>query len=37
MPEGFEDRRYYEPTERGFEQELRDRLSRLKNLRKRKS
>ena len=26
MPEGMEDRRYYEPTERGFEAELRERL-----------
>jgi putative ATPase len=26
MPEGMEDRRYYEPTERGFEAKLRERL-----------
>ena len=26
MPEGMEDRRYYEPTERGFESTLRERL-----------
>ena len=26
MPEGLEDRRYYEPTERGFEATLRERL-----------
>jgi putative ATPase len=26
MPEGMEDRRYYEPTKRGFEAELRERL-----------
>jgi putative ATPase len=30
MPEGLEDRRYYEPSERGFEQTLRERLSRLR-------
>jgi putative ATPase len=30
MPEGLEDRQYYEPTERGFEQKLRERLSRLR-------
>ena len=27
MPEGMEDRRYYEPTERGFEAKLRERLA----------
>ena len=26
MPEGLEDRRYYEPTDRGFEAKLRERL-----------
>jgi putative ATPase len=29
LPEGMEDRRYYEPTERGFEQELRNRITDL--------
>jgi putative ATPase len=37
IPEGLGDRRYYEPTDRGFEKELGERLSRLKNLRERKS
>jgi putative ATPase len=27
LPEGMEDRRYYQPTEHGFEQELRERLA----------
>jgi putative ATPase len=27
LPEGMEERRYYEPTDRGFEQELRERLA----------
>jgi putative ATPase len=27
LPDGMEDRRYYEPTDRGFEQELRERLA----------
>jgi putative ATPase len=30
MPEGLEERRYYEPTDRGFEQTLQERLARLK-------
>ena len=30
LPEGLEDRRYYEPTERGFETKLRERLTRLR-------
>jgi replication-associated recombination protein RarA len=34
MPEGLEDRRYYEPTERGFEETLRERLARLRQKRK---
>jgi putative ATPase len=34
MPEGLEDRRYYEPTERGFEETLRERLERLRRKRK---
>jgi putative ATPase len=34
MPEGLEDRRYYEPTERGFEETLRERLERLRQKRK---
>jgi putative ATPase len=34
MPEGLEDRRYYEPTDRGFEQTLQERLDRLKEQRK---
>jgi putative ATPase len=34
MPEGLEDRRYYEPTERGFEGTLRERLARLRRKRK---
>jgi len=29
LPEGMEDRRYYEPTERGFERELQDRIAQL--------
>jgi putative ATPase len=29
MPEGLEQRRYYEPTDRGFERTLRERLARL--------
>jgi len=33
MPEGLEGRRYYEPTERGFEQTLQERLERLRKLR----
>ena len=33
MPEGLEDRRYYEPTERGFEKTLRERLERIRKLR----
>ena len=32
MPEGLEDRRFYEPTDRGFEAELGRRLEALKNL-----
>ena len=27
LPEGMEDRRYYEPTDRGFEEQLRERLA----------
>jgi putative ATPase len=34
MPEGLEDRRYYEPTERGFESTLGERLARLRQRRK---
>jgi putative ATPase len=30
LPEGMEDRRYYEPTERGFERGLRDRIAELR-------
>ncbi len=30
MPEGLEDRRFYEPTDRGFEEELRRRLEQLR-------
>jgi putative ATPase len=33
MPPGLEDRRYYEPTDRGFEETLRERLERLAKLR----
>jgi putative ATPase len=29
LPEGLEDRRYYEPTDRGFEADLQERLKRL--------
>jgi putative ATPase len=29
LPEGMEERRYYEPTERGFEAALRERLSQI--------
>jgi putative ATPase len=34
MPEGLEDRRFYEPTDRGFERTLGERLSRLKREKK---
>jgi putative ATPase len=34
MPEGLEDRTYYEPTERGFERTLGERLSSLRQKRK---
>jgi putative ATPase len=34
MPEGLEDRRYYEPTERGFEETLRERLESLRQKQK---
>jgi putative ATPase len=30
LPEGMENRRYYEPTDRGFEQELRERLAAMR-------
>jgi putative ATPase len=30
LPEGMEDRRYYEPTERGFERELQSRMAELR-------
>jgi len=30
MPEGMEDQRYYEPTDRGFEQALRERLAAIR-------
>jgi putative ATPase len=33
MPEGLEGRRYYEPTDRGFEKTLKERLERLRKLR----
>jgi putative ATPase len=36
MPEGMEDRRYYEPTERGFEQELRERLAAVREKQRKK-
>ena len=32
MPEGLEDRRFYEPTDRGFEAELGRRLEALRKL-----
>ena len=32
MPEGLENRRFYEPTDRGFEAELGRRLEALKKL-----
>jgi putative ATPase len=35
MPEGLEGRQYYEPTERGFEQRLRERLRELRSRRRR--
>jgi putative ATPase len=35
MPEGLESRRYYEPTDRGFEKTLQERLERLRKLRER--
>jgi putative ATPase len=35
MPEGLEARRYYEPTDRGFEKTLQERLERLRKLRER--
>jgi putative ATPase len=37
MPDGLESRRYYEPTDRGFEKMLQERLERLRKLRKRDS
>jgi replication-associated recombination protein RarA len=37
MPAGLEDRRYYEPTDRGFEKSLQDRLERLRKLREKDS
>jgi putative ATPase len=30
LPEGMEDRRYYEPTDRGYEEELRERLAAMR-------
>ncbi len=33
MPEGLEGRQYYEPSDRGFERELQERLARLRKLR----
>ena len=33
MPEGMEDRRYYEPTDRGYEKALQERLAALRRLR----
>jgi putative ATPase len=36
MPEGLEGRRYYEPTERGYEKTLRERLAELKKQRVRR-
>jgi putative ATPase len=35
MPEGLEARRYYEPTDRGYEEKLRERLAELKKQRRR--
>ncbi len=37
MPEGLEDRRYYEPTDHGFEKSLQERLERLRKLREKNS
>jgi putative ATPase len=34
LPEGLQDREYYEPTERGFEGKLRERLSQLRQMRR---
>jgi putative ATPase len=36
LPEGLESRRYYEPSDRGFEKTLQERLERLRKLRERK-
>jgi putative ATPase len=36
MPEGLEARRYYEPTDRGYEEKLRERLAELKKQRRRR-
>jgi replication-associated recombination protein RarA len=37
MPEGLEARRYYEPTDHGFEKTLQERLEKLRKLRERSS
>jgi putative ATPase len=34
LPEGLQDREYYEPTERGFEAKLRERLAQLRQMRR---
>ena len=34
LPEGLQDREYYEPTERGFEAKLRERLAQLRQIRR---
>ena len=36
LPEGLEDRRYYEPTEHGFEAELRRRWAEIQEKRRKK-
>jgi putative ATPase len=36
MPEGLEDRRYYEPTDHGFEKSLQERLEQVRKLRDQK-
>jgi putative ATPase len=37
MPEGYEDRRYYEPVDRGFEAKLRERLTAIRRKQRKSS
>jgi putative ATPase len=36
LPEGMEDRRYYEPTDRGFEEQLRERIADMRQKQRKK-